>query len=679
MSNYLSDIKTKIIVDGYGAIAPQRQTLKINNSTWIDDPLNEVTVLSVTAATTSSTLIDVLGNGNSAGGSKITNLGSPVADYDAANKLYIDTEVYLKNLSDTLISGNTTGGSNIVFTGGSQLVDGKLGTTLDANNHLISNLSPGIAITDAATVLQTQKNLNQVLQNGNNAMGVSIEMSGAKITGLGNPVDGYDAANKNYVDSINEGYDISYIYNNQKDPTGFPDRTTSVVSVDNGTRTFSIAPVGVSYEYLFFGKKVLKSAPDSIVFSNVEGLHFIYFNSLGVLQETIAPSMEELIINNVFVAAVYWDVTNQQAIMIADERHGLMDARTHLHLHNSIGTQWYSGGTLGAFTILPLATAGSLPAHAQFDLNTIVYADEDIIFTITDGSPQDISPILRCPIFYRSGTGVWRKKNTDAYPLIYSGTAGYTGASGRIPWNRLNAGVWDLLEVTEGNYVLMHYFGTNNKDEPIVGIQGQAEYTTQALAQSGATQEMNNLMGTSGLLGPEFVQIGTVIYRSGSAYSNIPKAKVVLTGDGGNYVDFRGKASGPGSGVSISEHSNLTGLNHDDHLQYLTLTAGPSRALTSNLYMSGWGVVDTSFIQAPVSNFLLLKAVGANSINMGIDTTLLSKEYLGYSLIYPRTTINTADIPTNGQSRNIVQGKTTTYCRSKSGAFNVQCDQGYNF
>ncbi|WP_170251928.1 hypothetical protein, partial [Aquimarina intermedia] len=113
----------------------------------------------------------VLTEGNDAGGSVITNMGTPVIGTDATTKDYVDTAITASN--QTVVSADA---GNIVVAG----TDG--GAFLNSVND---------ADADATNEIQ---NINEVLADGNNAGGLVIDNIGA-------PIDGNDATNKNYVDN----------------------------------------------------------------------------------------------------------------------------------------------------------------------------------------------------------------------------------------------------------------------------------------------------------------------------------------------------------------------------------------------------------------------------------------------------------------------------------------------
>ena len=366
---------------------------------------------------------------------------------------------------------------------------------------------------------------------------------------------------------------LANIVGETKEPTGFPNRTDTTVSFDDGTHTLTIAPVGVSYEIFHQGTAITKTTPESYPWPDVEGLHLIYFDANGVLTSTQNPDTISSIFtgDGVAVAAVYWDATNNVTLRRIEERHGTgLSGSTHIYLHRYFGTAYESGGALSGFSIV--AGAPSTADAAQFAVDNTVVADEDIRVSILTGLPQVLTPVAQIPIFYLTGTGIWKKKTADAYPILYSGTAGYVGANGRLPWNQFSAGTWNLTQVANNDFVLMHYFATTDLVEPIIGVVGQNTYTSLALARTGATTEINTILGLASLLSTEKRALGTVIYQSANLYTNVPKAKVVVTDTGANYIDWR----------ATTFNSGLIG----------TGSQAVTSALIAGAYAAAWAIPD---------------------------------------------------------------------------------------
>jgi hypothetical protein len=350
-----------------------------------------------------------------------------------------------------------------------------------------------------------------------------------------------------------------------KEPTGFPNRTDSITSFSNATRIFSISPTGASFDVYIRGHKYTKTTTQSVVIPNQDGDHYIYFDIDGELQTTQVLN-SDLFQNNAFVSIIYWNTETQTQIYYAEERHGLvMDGATHSYLHTVFGARYLSGFALQNFSV---DGSGDIAANAQFTSDSGSFRDEDLLI-------QAVAQ-AQIPILYRQGT-LWRKKAADLYPVIYSGTAGYTGASGLLAYNRLNGGTWSLSEVPNNSFVLVHIFATNDINNPVVGIQGINTYISVSAARTGATTEISSL---AGLPFAEFLAIGSVIFETANSYSNVPKARVRSTDLGGNYVDFRGTQPYTPAYGSATSHSLLSNLSSDDHLQYLTEARGDARYYT---------------------------------------------------------------------------------------------------
>lgn len=114
---------------------------------------------------------DTLGSDLAAGGFKVTGLGTPSSNADAATKLYVDTQV-------------------------SSLVDSAPGT-LDTLNELAAALGddPNFATT-------ITNSLAAKLSLSGGTMTGAIAMGANKITGLATPEASTDAANKGYIDTM---------------------------------------------------------------------------------------------------------------------------------------------------------------------------------------------------------------------------------------------------------------------------------------------------------------------------------------------------------------------------------------------------------------------------------------------------------------------------------------------
>lgn len=358
------------------------------------------------------------------------------------------------------------------------------------------------------------------------ALNSKVSKSGGTMSGLlilsGDPSANLGAATKQYVDNSIANNGGQAFAQEVGEPVGFKNSAETSLTINDGMRMLTISPVGANFTYYVEGKKIVKNSPVSTTWTNAHGLHFFYLDENGNLQTSVTFN-NDYITKYTFVSVVYWDSSVNQHIYFADERHGIhMATYTHLYLHNTRGAQFDNGLKLINFVI---DGSGNLNTHAQFTSASGVIWDEDIRINIPAQS--------QIPVMYRLGT-VWKRKSADSYPVIYSGTAGYTGT--RLPYNLFDGTNWSLAEVDNNKWVLVHLFATNDIEFPIVGIQGEQQYNSKSAARSGAYDEINTLIG---LPFAEFAPIGSVIFETSDAYTNAIKARVVSTDLGDDYVDHR--------------------------------------------------------------------------------------------------------------------------------------------
>lgn len=333
------------------------------------------------------------------------------------------------------------------------------------------------------------------------------------------------------IEGISESIENLTFLEQIDQPVGLVTPSDVSLSISDASRTLTLTPVSDSYEYFVAGKHVAVSTVLSSQWPDSHGINFFYLDEFGVLQRTSTFS-ESIITKYAFVSIVYWDQAAQKHIYFANERHGIhMGDMTHLYLHRTRGAAFDFGCKLVSFSV---DGAGNTAANAQFTSQTGQIWDEDIKLSIPAQSSF--------PIFYRSGPTNWKRKNADSYPVIYSGQEGYVGTT--LPYNSFDGTNWNLSAVDNNKFVLVHLFATNDMEYPVVGIQGQAQYATKSSARDGALLEIKSL---SALPVAEFCPIGSVIYETNSAYTNVPKARIVSTESGQSYEDHRSSTLRPGS------------------------------------------------------------------------------------------------------------------------------------
>jgi hypothetical protein len=361
------------------------------------------------------------------------------------------------------------------------------------------------------------------------------------------------------------GWDVNPDHAVTVEPTGYPldlltgeiDLASSILSFDDGTRTFSITPTGSDFSLYQAGIKYTFSTPQTVQIADVEGEHFIYFEN-GVLSVTSSLNLN-IIYSKPFTAGVYWNQLDQEAIYLGEERHGLkMDGHTHVRLHQKDGTIYLNGLALTGFTI----GTGTIDGDAQFGGDAGEIKDEDIL--LTKGA---ISNLVGFPIMYKLGSlGDWKREFNTGFSILNTGT-------GRMAWNEFTGSTWQKTEVLDNNYALIHIFATNDVNYPFTSFMGQSQYTTKTDAKNGAHDELIELI--TGLPAAEFVAVGSVVFQSSDSFVNAVKSMVVETGNNDTYIDWRAsdisfntkplssEAVNTNQFVNITEDDDTTGYLRD--------------------------------------------------------------------------------------------------------------------
>jgi hypothetical protein len=515
---------------------------------------------------------------------------TPIGASGLTTKIYVDT---IRNVLSGWVDNAFYEKVEFTSKGGSSSKN--LPVLLDGNGYLDNSLLQASNVTQFTSSIQHSglggltHDSHTMYSRVNGSRAFTAEVSGVT------PIGASGLTTKTYVDvndAIISGMAQKYINYNigSNEPNGFELRTNSYLSYDTGTKTFTIS--GSNFIIWSEGNRFVLSGIYTKEWTNVEGLHYFYFNEIPSLTHSETFDPDTMIGKYALIALLYWDADTEKVIRFGEERHGIvMDGATHRWLHTTQGTQYLTGLALGDFTV---DGDGSDDTHAQFSVSNGTIADEDIIHTITDGAPQTLSGAAKIPIFCLSGTSsYWRKYDCTPFPCNP-----FIGGAGRLAYNRWTGSEWVQAEVPRGDYVLSHIFATNDLEEPIICIQGQNTYSTLANARTGATTEINSLV-VGGLPTAEWTPLGTVIYQTNDLlYSNTVKARIVSTDTGTDYVDFR--QFNLASVASVNDHGNLAGLSDDDHLQYSLING--TRGFTapvSGIYPTNSGHLSTkSYVDA---------------------------------------------------------------------------------
>lgn len=441
---------------------------------------------------------------------------------------------------------------------------------------LAGDLSGSVALTNLGDATLTATVINNSVALGTDTTGdyVSKLAAGTGITITNN--SGESATpNISFSGSINDLSDltITSAQNGQileydgsawvntvrpsSEPIGHENKADSVISFNESSREFSIAPASTSYTVWCTGKRYVKTSTETVTIPDTSGLYYIYFNSSGSLAyKTTFFTWDQ----DTPTAYVYWNENDNKAYFFADERHGVtLDWATHEYLHRTRGAAIANGFGANNYT---LVGDGSLDAHAKIDIANGTFFDEDLQVDIEHAaSPtantwqQRLQSGAYIPVFYRLNTH-WTKDVATQFPVKNGGT--------RAQFNLNTAGTWSSTAIDNSKFGVMFVVATNNLNEPIISIMGQSQYTDQGSAEAAAWDELD----LAGFPIVEFRPLYKIVFQTATAYTNSPKTRFV------NLIDLRTVLpSGDGLlSVPVSDHGNMTGLSDDDHTQYLNDT-----------------------------------------------------------------------------------------------------------
>ncbi len=367
------------------------------------------------------------------------------------------------------------------------------------------------------------------------------------------------------------GWDIDYANTGKTD-----------ITVTEASRTLSITPTGADFDFWIQGIHYTKTTQQSVVFDDTDGLWFFQFDNTGTA--TASQTAWNLFESDfAHICIIYWDVANQLALLIGPEYHTYtMDPGTHHYLHFTFGTRWESG--------LGVAINGD-----NLDVGAGKIHDEDIEINIADSVAggmwqQDLSP-ASLPIFYRTGTTLWKKLAASTTP-VYLDT--------NIPQvNTESGGNWVWTAVPVARYFVYWVIATNDQSEPVILVPGQEEATTLTDARDG-NHLSDMLFGNLPIVESKVVA-RIILRRQGSS----PFYSLVEVND---YRDLSDEPSGGGS--IVGHHGNLTGLGEDDHPQYVVYTGAIDNIDLGSYTFTTTGTVVGSNIPAPSVAAKVLTSTG---------------------------------------------------------------------
>ncbi len=341
----------------------------------------------------------------------------------------------------------------------------------------------------------------------------------------------------------------STLIEDNSDYTGFPNRTDTAISFDTATRTFSLTALNGTFDIYHSGKRTILSTIQFQI-PNTSGQHFLQITPDGTFVDASGPTF-----TNVLVASLNWNADQQKLVLFGDERHGIsMSPTLHSYLHTTRGTQYRNGLIAGNYTLTGDGTSNN---DCKISISDGRMWDEDLAIIIANNAPQQLNPFAKMPIWYRAGgaAGIWYRDDASDYPVSIG--------VNRLNYNTLVSGNWNKVEATEdSSFVAMWIVATNDMTEPMVSVMGQ--FVSETLEDALVANTIATFQwGTQPVA--EYKILYRCIFETNSTFTNDSKAALR------SITDVRAVEVVSAAVSTTATHSSLSGLNDDDHSQYLHL------------------------------------------------------------------------------------------------------------
>lgn len=324
-----------------------------------------------------------------------------------------------------------------------------------------------------------------------------------------------------------------------KDITGFPDRTSSVLSFNETSRVLSLAPTDAEFTVYHRGKPYVITSAKTVTIADTNGGRYIIYdhiqNRLSDVGST--PSFSDQIV----VAYLYWNAADNVAVIFGDERHSTArDTTWHTYQHSSVGALWKSGGT-ATYTV-------NNPNQVQVSLDSpIVIWDEDLVHDIV----HSVSPANQYEQSLLNGASI---------PTIYlSGTVYKQTAASTVPWMESTSRAYYNPVVSEngsltivptnGSYITYWLVATNDTKYPVKLIMGRNAHTTFGDAEG---EDFDSY----GLPMPEIVPMYKFVLQTSDTFTQ-NTARINIVG----VKELVGKQNARANTFDTFSHSTLSDRN----------------------------------------------------------------------------------------------------------------------
>ena len=355
---------------------------------------------------------------------------------------------------------------------------------------------------------------------------------------------------------------------------GWEDQESYTLSTAGTPPTLTVTFTGTAY-WWSGGVRYSDSGTDDITITDTSGSYLVYYDgsTLSYHHNPSHTQVDDVIKNKCLVAWIYWNTNSDTAPVLGYENHGcIMSGETHHYLHDTQGAKWVGGGTVSGYILLVASDAA-----ISFDVTDTFYYDEDIAHAIRDGSAavqyeQVLTGDAEIPVAYHDSVdGTWVEQAASTLPYLIGGTP-------RIQWQDPDNS-WARTEVTNNDFCCYYLIATNDWQYPIKMIPGTSEYSNINDARAGAADELIEL---GGMPGPEFIVMYQYIMQDDTGGTT--NARII------EINDYRSQSFTGSSAGTATDHGSLTGLNDDDHGQYILTDGTRDMAMAPS---SNWQITDT--------------------------------------------------------------------------------------
>lgn len=294
---------------------------------------------------------------------------------------------------------------------------------------------------------------------------------------------------------------------------GFVDNTETSIPYLSGTQNdvVNLDDMGTGWSYYFNGAKRTISGNKTVALTggegnaHADGKHYFYIDTNdGTLKTKIAPfSLTE----GVLVASVAWDsaLPSGARAVIADERHSdKWDSSVHEYIHNSMGTQLWSGGVVSGYTEL-----SDVDADKQYSISQALIADEDLEHTLD----ALVGGNGKYALHFRTSAGVWGWSYNNNMPFRYT-------VSGRMNYDD---GTAEGAEIPSGKYMNTYVLLTNIEGQLRHSVlTSQTYYDDLPTAYSASFGDLD----LTGMSIPEFYVAYKISWKSDDALTSTGKSVI---------------------------------------------------------------------------------------------------------------------------------------------------------